>query len=167
MRPTKNNRLMIKCHALLSRWRIKRNALGLMEWHGWTPSNNTEWRQFPIIRAHRSQQAAGATHEHKHDLCVFGGLHTSVVFVLRVSPVCSRCFAQLVFWVSSPKVDLPANSFGQAVNPAHLNNNKSGQPSMHDWLPPELISRRAFVVFLTVYRWMMLAWAWDSLWSIA
>lgn len=43
------------------------------------------------------------------------------------------CFAQLLFWMSYPKVDLLANSIRQAVSPAHLNNNnKAGQSSMHD-----------------------------------
>lgn len=72
-------------------------------------------------------------HTNTNNIYVHLEAYTTVVSVLGLPPAYSRCFGQLVFWVSSPKVDLLVNSIRQAVSPAHLNNNnKSGQPSMHD-----------------------------------
>lgn len=100
-------------HALLFRL-----ASCPLEWHAWALPENSLWAH---TQTSSHKQVTEATQEDKQHFCAFAGLCPTVVFVSGGA----FSWAQLLFWVTSPKVDWLPNSIRQAVSPAHLRNNTS------------------------------------------
>lgn len=116
-----------------------------VDWHGWALTKNSFWAH---TQTSSHKRVIEATQEAKQHLCVFTALWPTVVFVSVVPSAYSRCCGQLLFWVTSSKVGLRANSIRQAVGPAHLSNNKSAQFNMREWPHPPHTALKPFVTSL-------------------